>query len=437
MSEVHIGELLEHGPAPFNFVKGNSINYFMRLEGANNGKPLWGQLLGPALENSSSRPQIGDVVRAEVLSRKPVKVKEPIRDKAGNVIGTREKSSQLATWKVDVYEPPLARAPAGPTDDGAKVTPKDKGRNVPAERGALVVKTAGEIAKRLWNRMSGRVEPTNATPEPPTEPIAPKQTASQPSKADIAEMLQKARPEINERLRALRAAAARPGQGPKEIHGEIYSGLVPGAGEYRSTDEGIKGSIPTWATRGEDVARRAAEMFDGKEDKLRGAAHDTVIEGVATRYIDSVKLRPMLYANLTVSKIDAEKAAERAGVRLDMFGMDRERLSEATSAAIRNDFMLLRKLMDDHAAPMLTASRSESISNSVWAASDAAGQSQHAPTVAGRGGVRDSNATLGLGQSRGSSSQTQRPVTIGRRAVTGAPVADGVPSRRPSRAYAP
>jgi hypothetical protein len=440
---VHIGEVLDYGAAPYDFKKNNTMSYFLILDGANNGKPLWGKLLEDAIRDS--RTQIGDVVSARVLSRKSVTVDELVRDGAGNITDRRKKPGFLATWKVDPYEPPRVHVPADHASRDASAAPKEVVRNIPAERGAYAVKLAREIATNVWNKLAGR----RATPTvdiAPGQPVAPPPgipAAADTANRDIKEILKQAQPDIKKRIQAVRDTPARAEPGPeslKDMHATIFSGL-PGAGQYRSIDEGARGALPAWAARAQDVERRVREMFGIKEDHFHAASHESLIEGIATRFVAVTKLRAFEYGNMTVAKLDAEKAAERAGLRLDMFAMDRQRLNDATRAAIHNDFGPMRKLMDEHAAPLLAASDSESLSNSTWSASYVYGQSQSPPAFVSRGKAaeRHSAAATGPRQSRESATQSQRPAATAKPDVGAGSPTEGGPRRNRGRAaaYAP
>jgi hypothetical protein len=440
---AYVGEVLDYGAAPYQFKKDNTMSYFLVLKGANNGKPLWGKHLEDAIRES--RTQIGDVVSAKVLSRKPVTVDEPVRDESGNITGKRKTTSLLATWKVDPYEPPRVHLPTDHVSRDTSTAPKEPVRNVPAERGAYAVKRAREIATNVWNKLAGRrATPTaDTTPHQPPETAPRTPTAADTANLDIKQILKEAQPEISMRMQAVRDAPAPPDPGPeglKNLHSVIFSGL-PGAGQYRSTDEGGRGALPAWAVRGQEVERRAREMFAIKEDHLHAASHESLIEGIATRFVDVTKLRAFEYGNMTVAKLDAEKAAERAGLRLDMFSMDRQRLNDATRAAIHNDFGPMRKLMDEHAAPLLAASHSQSMSNSTWSASYVYAQSQSPPAFVsrGNGAERYSAASSGPRQSRESSTQSQRPTANPKQEVGAASATQGGPRRDRGRAaaYAP
>lgn len=95
------GELVEHGPAPFQRQPGNSPSYFVSLrDAAGTVVTHWGIDLERAMEKSGAG--VGDRVRLARLGRQRVQVREPIRDETGAVIDHRVKETERNAWSVAV-----------------------------------------------------------------------------------------------------------------------------------------------------------------------------------------------------------------------------------------------------------------------------------------------------------------------------------------------
>jgi Large polyvalent protein-associated domain 7 len=100
----YVGELVEHGPARFNFDAHEAPNYYATLRSAN-GKQVtvWGLGLGAALSNA--RVEIGEQVQLEVTGRKEVSVEANVRDKQGAVVGQKIIDTERNAWKATVMGP--------------------------------------------------------------------------------------------------------------------------------------------------------------------------------------------------------------------------------------------------------------------------------------------------------------------------------------------
>lgn len=95
------GELVEHGPAPFQHQPSNSPSYFVSLRDAVGTLVThWGIDLERAMEESGAG--VGDQVRLSRLGKQRVQVREPIRDETGVVIDHRVKETERNAWSVTV-----------------------------------------------------------------------------------------------------------------------------------------------------------------------------------------------------------------------------------------------------------------------------------------------------------------------------------------------
>jgi hypothetical protein len=94
------GRVLAHGKARFQHSKKNDMSYFVRLELPNEKeREVWGKDLARAMREAGA--EVGDSVTLHRGGQKPVVVREPIHDDAGNVIGARDKDAVFNGWSVE------------------------------------------------------------------------------------------------------------------------------------------------------------------------------------------------------------------------------------------------------------------------------------------------------------------------------------------------
>ncbi|EBH0780517.1 hypothetical protein FJ875_09435 [Salmonella enterica] len=78
------GTLLEHGPAPYNFKKGESNSYYARLRTAEGERIVWGTELRSAIADAGLKNN--DLVTLQMLGRTAVTVDVRQKDKDGNLL---------------------------------------------------------------------------------------------------------------------------------------------------------------------------------------------------------------------------------------------------------------------------------------------------------------------------------------------------------------
>ena len=93
------GELVDHGPAPFEFDQNNPTNYFAKLKNSDGKERLvWGVDLGRALKERDAKR--GDRITLENQGMRAVTVERPIRGEWGNKIGSEPIEVRRNTWRV-------------------------------------------------------------------------------------------------------------------------------------------------------------------------------------------------------------------------------------------------------------------------------------------------------------------------------------------------
>ena len=95
------GRLLEYGAAPYQFDPKQGLSYYVKLDTDRGERVVWGIDLERALVESRTRVRIGDVVAIENQGSKPVTIKVPRLDAAGNVIGEKEVQTHRNTWLIE------------------------------------------------------------------------------------------------------------------------------------------------------------------------------------------------------------------------------------------------------------------------------------------------------------------------------------------------
>jgi hypothetical protein len=110
-----LGQLLDHGAAPYQFDPKGRLSYFVKLQMEHGEKVLWGTDLERALVESSSGVGIGDTVVVERRGGYGVKVKLPKRDRDGNLVGEETVEKRRTQWRIEKpmwFEQQAAKADA-------------------------------------------------------------------------------------------------------------------------------------------------------------------------------------------------------------------------------------------------------------------------------------------------------------------------------------
>ena len=95
---VYVGEIVEHGKAPYRFDKDNDESYYVTLKTRAGEQVIWGKGLAEAMEDRRA----GEQVVLQNIGKRDVTVQERVRDGQGQVVATRPKESQLNTWKSEL-----------------------------------------------------------------------------------------------------------------------------------------------------------------------------------------------------------------------------------------------------------------------------------------------------------------------------------------------
>ncbi|MDR7380422.1 hypothetical protein J2X19_005129 [Rhodoferax ferrireducens] len=95
---VYVGEIVDHGRAPYQFNKDNDDSYYVTLKTRAGEQVIWGKGLAEAIQERSA----GEQIVLQNIGKRDVTVQERLRDTQGQVVGTRPKESQLNAWKSEL-----------------------------------------------------------------------------------------------------------------------------------------------------------------------------------------------------------------------------------------------------------------------------------------------------------------------------------------------
>lgn len=111
----YMGELIEHGGAPYQHNPARSDSYYAVYRDTGGADHVvWGVDLERAMADSGALA--GQQVMLENLGRRLVTVMVPVVDATGNVIGEEEKEVYRNTWQVDVLGQERAQSHPGATE---------------------------------------------------------------------------------------------------------------------------------------------------------------------------------------------------------------------------------------------------------------------------------------------------------------------------------
>lgn len=104
------GQIVEHGPAPYDFDKKNAESYFIKLRTKSGVKTVWGVELESAIRQS--RVGEGQVVNLQLMGKNPVDIQKPVHDEQGKLLRYEAASVHRNTWQIT----PLVAANVRPHD---------------------------------------------------------------------------------------------------------------------------------------------------------------------------------------------------------------------------------------------------------------------------------------------------------------------------------
>ncbi|KQN49967.1 hypothetical protein ASE93_23610 [Serratia sp. Leaf50] len=104
------GQIVEHGPAPYDFDKKNAESYFIKLRTKSGVKTVWGVELESAMRQS--RVGEGQVVNLQLMGKNAVNIQKPVHDEQGKLLRYEAATVHRNTWQIT----PLVAANVRPHD---------------------------------------------------------------------------------------------------------------------------------------------------------------------------------------------------------------------------------------------------------------------------------------------------------------------------------
>lgn len=148
---VYVGEIVDHGKAPYKFDKDKDESYYVTLRTNAGEQVIWGKGLAEAMQERKT----GEQIVLQNIGKRDVTVHEKVRDAQGQLV-VRPKESHLNTWKSELLsrfsekaradlatrsasrKPTLlvydAKAPRAPAQVAVQARPQDLARNAEQQR---------------------------------------------------------------------------------------------------------------------------------------------------------------------------------------------------------------------------------------------------------------------------------------------------------------
>jgi len=140
-----LGRLLDHGSAPYRFMRNQETSYYVRILTARGRKTLWGRDFERALRESKTQPQKGDMIGVQQVRRIPVNT--PQSDASAG--GDQPRSRVYNVWAVEKPQFFAQRAAMARQMRDNRLDVKRAMREQPALRGTYLSLAAAEkIAER-------------------------------------------------------------------------------------------------------------------------------------------------------------------------------------------------------------------------------------------------------------------------------------------------
>lgn len=100
-SELIVGRLVDHGPAPYQHKPKQQMSYYVRVETDHGDREIWGVDLERAFRQALSTPGVGDEVGVRAIGREAVTVSAPKYDASGREVGREELDAHRNQWVVE------------------------------------------------------------------------------------------------------------------------------------------------------------------------------------------------------------------------------------------------------------------------------------------------------------------------------------------------
>lgn len=153
---LQVGRLVDHGTAPYRHDHRNDPSYFVRIETPNGEREIWGVDLQRALNESLTRPRIGDEIGIRALRRDAVKIRRPEHDAEGRIVGTTAVEAHRNGWIVEKRQFFRERSQAARVLRDASVDRQQAVKQHPELLGTYLQLHAAELAAKTLRNPEDR-----------------------------------------------------------------------------------------------------------------------------------------------------------------------------------------------------------------------------------------------------------------------------------------
>lgn len=157
------GVLLAHAAAPYQFDPMQRMSYYVRIRTEVGERTIWGADLERALAESRSGARIGDEVLLSRRGARPVTVRVPDRNEAGDLVGKKKILTQRMGWTVEKVQYLEALNRKADIVRGGQMPASAILAQYPELTGAVIgLKLAEQFARRLTPRTDDQVRVVQA-----------------------------------------------------------------------------------------------------------------------------------------------------------------------------------------------------------------------------------------------------------------------------------
>jgi len=153
---LQVGRLVDHGAAPYRHDHRNDPSYFVRIETPSGEREIWGVDLQRALNESMTRPRVGDEIGIRALRRDAVKIRRPEHDAEGRIVGTTAVEAHRNGWIVEKREFFRERSQAARVLRDASVDRQQAVKQHPELLGTYLQLHAAELAAKTLHNPEDR-----------------------------------------------------------------------------------------------------------------------------------------------------------------------------------------------------------------------------------------------------------------------------------------
>jgi Large polyvalent protein-associated domain 7 len=147
-TSVAVGKLLDHGRDTYHFDPHEEMSYFVRIQAAEGKRTFWGKDLQRAMDQSLTKPKIGEEVALKMTGQDEVTVKRRERGTDGSVLSEKDLATHRNRWVIEKREFFEAREAAAAVLRDPQIEAKTAVQSHPQLAGSYLSLHAAEIASK-------------------------------------------------------------------------------------------------------------------------------------------------------------------------------------------------------------------------------------------------------------------------------------------------